>query len=127
MIELILNFKNYTKTVFSKNTTQAILINKLSKIKKRGIFEISATLCGQKRIWALNKKYRNIDRPTDVLSFGQDRLKAMADQPVFLGDIVISVKEAKKNAKKYRRSFEEEMEELLYHGLKHLLGYHHKE
>ncbi|MFA6423459.1 MAG: rRNA maturation RNase YbeY [Patescibacteria group bacterium] len=126
MVELVLNFQNKTQTKYTTEQARSILINKLSNIKKNGIFEISVIICGARKIRSLNNKYRNLDKSTDVLSFGQDRIKIIKGQPTLLGDIVISVPNTQKNAKKNNHSFEQEMDDLLYHGLKHLLGYHHK-
>jgi rRNA maturation RNase YbeY len=74
----------------------------------------------------LNRQYRGKDRTTDVLSFAL-REGPFADlQPEFLGDIVISVPVAAKQAREAGHSLAREIELLLVHGLLHLLGYDHE-
>lgn len=70
----------------------------------------------------LNRQYREKDTPTDVLSF------PLADElcPALLGDIVISVETAARQARRRRHSLREEMQALLIHGILHLLGYDHE-
>ncbi len=78
----------------------------------------------------LNYQYRGIDRTTDVLSFPQEekfslkKIKPM--QEIILGDIVISVPKAKKQAKENGLTFYEEIKRLLIHGVLHLIGYDHE-
>ncbi len=77
------------------------------------------------RIQELNNKYLGRDRPTDVLSFPDgDRLP---DGFVFLGEIVISLDTARRQANELGHSLLRELEELVLHGLLHLLGYDHEE
>ncbi len=74
----------------------------------------------------LNRNYRGMDRTTDVLSFAL-REGPFADlQPEFLGDIVISVPVAERQARERGHSLGREIEFLLVHGLLHLLGYDHE-
>ncbi len=75
---------------------------------------------------SLNRRYRGIDRTTDVLSFSF-REGAFADlRPDILGDIVISVPQAERQARQAGHPFAREVELLLVHGLVHLLGYDHE-
>ena len=78
----------------------------------------------------LNRRYRGIDRTTDVLSFAQDDSSTpqtvAAGMDVILGDIVISPRKAAAQAVENGLSFHEELERLLIHGLLHLLGYDHE-
>lgn len=80
--------------------------------------EVSVLVTGNAGIKELNRKYRNIDRPTDVLSFPMD-------DDVLLGDIVISLEKAASQARDFKVSLDEETSRLLVHGLLHLLGYDH--
>lgn len=92
--------------------------------------ELSITLTDDKNIHALNKKYRNIDRPTDVLSFAfreSDEPQILNAEVEILGDIIISVERAKVQAEEYGHSFLREVIFLEVHGLLHLLGYDHIE
>lgn len=98
-------------------------------------FEISISFVDNQEIQALNKKFRNIDKPTDVLSFPmlefEDESKDgpeehfEGEQP--LGDIVISVEKAIEQAEEYGHSKEREIAFLLVHGMLHLLGYDHED
>ena len=80
--------------------------------------EISLLLTDDLTIHALNKAYRGIDAPTDVLSFPLSEDDA-------LGDIVISMERAVAQAAEYGHSFERELAFLVVHGMLHLLGMDH--
>ncbi len=85
-------------------------------------YEASLTLTTDAAIHALNKQFRKKDRPTDVLAFAQrEAASAHAD---LLGDIVISVDTARRQAK---RGLAAELLHLASHGLCHLLGYDHRD
>ena len=73
-------------------------------------------------IHELNRQYRNKDKPTDVLSF------PLADEvcPTLLGDVVISIDTARRQARQRKRAFADELRALLVHGILHLLGYDHE-
>lgn len=92
--------------------------------------EVSVTLCSAEYIHCLNKKYRGVDRPTDVLSFplydnGEfDELEC--SMGAALGDIVISVPRAKEQADELGNSFLREVAFLTVHSTLHLLGYDHE-
>jgi probable rRNA maturation factor len=94
--------------------------------------EVSLYLCDDETIQSCNREYRGQDKPTDVLSFNQEEGEAlplgMADDalPAVLGDILISLDTAKRQAEEYQWSLQEEVEALLTHGLLHLLGYDHE-
>ena len=91
--------------------------------------EISVTLTDNEGIRALNKQYRNIDTPTDVLSFPLVEYEASEEPPVdeenMLGDIVISLEKAETQADEFGHSFEREVSFLTVHSMLHLLGYDH--
>ena len=85
-------------------------------------YEVALRLCDDATIRELNRDYRSKNKPTDVLAFAQ-REAASAD-PNLLGDIVISVVTAKRQAKK---GLYAELLHLASHGLCHLLGYDHRD
>ena len=93
--------------------------------------EVSVTLTDNAYIQTLNKKYRQIDRPTDVLSFalneGEEPQITGAPEFNVLGDIVLSVERAKEQAAEYGHSLRREIAFLTVHGMLHLLGYDHIE
>ena len=91
---------------------------------------ISVSFIDNEEIHRINKEYRKIDRPTDVISFAfldnEDRAKEYASgMPVILGDIYISLDKADEQAKEYGHSMKRELCFLFVHGLLHLLGYDH--
>ena len=90
--------------------------------------ELSVVLCDNAYIHELNKTYRNIDHPTDVLSFALNEGEEEAyDGPdtKLLGDIVISLDKTREQADEYGHSFERELAYLTVHGMLHILGYDH--
>lgn len=72
------------------------------------------------QIHEMNKTYRNVDKPTDVISFPNDEVEDDS-----LGDIFISIDQAKLQAKDYGHSIEREIGFLAVHGYLHLIGYDH--
>ena len=92
--------------------------------------EISILLCHNEYIHELNKQYRDIDRPTDVLSFALNEGEEDGyDGPdtALLGDIVISLDKVQEQADEYGHSVERELAYLTIHGMLHILGYDHME
>lgn len=94
--------------------------------------EISVTLTDNDKIRALNSEYRNIDRATDVLSFPLlekeevDAPDESEEEPICLGDIVVSLERANAQSEEYGHSFEREVAFLCVHSVLHLLGYDHE-
>ena len=92
---------------------------------------VSVSLVDDKFIHQLNRDYRKIDRPTDVISFAfldneDDRDAQLHGQGIVcLGDIYISVDRAKAQAEEYGHSLNRELSFLFVHGILHLLGYDH--
>lgn len=84
--------------------------------------ELSLAFVTDPAIRELNRRYRNRDTPTDVLSF------PLADEvcPDLLGDVVISVDTLRRQARQRKRSVADELLRLLIHGILHLLGYDHE-
>ena len=93
--------------------------------------EVSITLTNNDYIHELNREYRGIDRPTDVLSFALNESEEPEVTGGFdinvLGDLVISVERAEEQAKDFGHSVKREMAFLTVHGMLHLLGYDHME
>jgi rRNA maturation RNase YbeY len=86
--------------------------------------ELSVELVGDRRMRTLNRRYRKKDRTTDVLAFAMR--EAANPCPTLLGDVVISIPTAVKQAKAAGRSLDEELAVLLVHGVLHLCGYDHE-
>ncbi len=123
-----LTFKNYTSqkapsgAFFVKILETAVNILKLRDSK----IEVSVNLVGEAKIKNLNKKYRNKNTTTNVLSFplSTDVLKNYGILP--LGDIFICLPVAKKEADEENISIEKKLAWLTVHGFLHLLGYDHE-
>lgn len=101
--------------------------------------EVALTFVTDEEIHELNKNYRGIDRPTDVLSFALNESTEDEQEIVYeleegeeldsdlLGDIIISVERAKEQSEQYGHSLERELGFLFVHGFLHLLGYDHQD
>ena len=98
----------------------------------RNACEVSVTFTDNAQIHELNRKFRNVDRPTDVLSFPLFDYDGVTEEPPvdelfgMLGDIVLSLEQAKLQAEEYGHSFEREVAFLCVHSTLHLLGYDHE-
>lgn len=97
---------------------------------------VSVSFVSMEAIHRLNRDYRDVDRPTDVLSFPQyedlDEIREAAawcdeKDPLELGDVVICLDKAREQAAEYGHSEERELVYLFVHSVLHLLGYDHME
>jgi probable rRNA maturation factor len=96
-------------------------------------YDLGILLTTDRTIRKFNKKFRNKDKPTDVLSFPfhdylkpGENIKAQTIEDKNLGDIIISLEYAQKDAgKTWHRKFDEHLTALLAHGIAHLVGYDH--
>ena len=94
--------------------------------------EVSVTFVDDAEIHELNKKFRGVDKPTDVLSFPLFDYDGTSEEPPvdemlgMLGDIVLSLEHAEAQAREYGHSFEREVAFLTVHSMLHLLGYDHE-
>jgi probable rRNA maturation factor len=86
--------------------------------------ELSLALVGDREMRPLNAKYRKKNKTTDVLSFPADA--AMRSEAGLLGDVIISIEQAKRQARERKTSLKIELVTLLIHGILHLLGYDHE-
>ena len=103
---------------------KAAVIATLMKAAPHIVGEVAVVLTGDKEIRRLNKRYRDKDSATDVLSFDVDDGRS-AGEP--FGDIVVSVETARRQAREYRAPLIEELQRLIVHGTLHLCGYDHHE
>lgn len=88
--------------------------------------ELSLLLTGDEEMTALNRSFRGQDKTTDVLSFSQLEGVGAQGQPDVLGDVVISLPQAARQAKRRRAALWDEVLVLLVHGVLHLLGRDHE-
>lgn len=100
------------------------ILSRLPGFKNRLGGVVTLTLTGDREIHSLNKEYRGVDKPTDVLSFSYfDGKKFPGDDVV--GEIVISLPTAKKQAKDHGKTLKQELQFLFLHGLLHVFGFDH--
>ena len=94
----------------------------------KGEYMTDVTIINNEEIHEINREYRNVDRPTDVISFAfldEQSEKELKGGPISLGQIIISYEKAEEQAKEYGHSLLREMSFLFTHGMLHLLGYDH--
>lgn len=125
----MIEINNLTKTRIEEKRLKQAAETALKEIKKEKA-EVSLALVGGKRMRALNKMYRGKDKPTDVLSFSQiERGKKFVKAPeknIRLGEVVVCLPVARKQAKRSKHSLLKELTILLIHGILHLAGYEHE-
>jgi len=121
-----------------ENKEQEMIVKKViqkcfevEKINPTSLY-VCVTLTTPENIRKINKKYRDIDKPTDVLSFPMFEKKELEKlcnlkEKYILGDIIISIPKVKQQAIEYEHSFERELAYMLVHGFYHLRGYDHLE
>lgn len=117
---------------------EQVIISAAKKLRLEDNFEVSVTIVDNNRIHEINKEYRLIDRPTDVISFAiednDDEFEIFFDDlddddiplPRLLGDIFISMDKAEEQAEEFDHSIEREIGFLTVHGFLHLNGYDHQ-
>lgn len=116
---------NYKKDLAFIDIMQEFILYAAESLKLRNVM-FNIIIIDNKEINKLNKKYRGIDRPTDVISFAlEDKKDDFKTDIRVLGDIYISYDKVKEQAKEYNHSEKRELCFLAVHGLLHLLGYDH--
>jgi len=120
MIEINNLTNGFVNQKFLKGVAENVL-----KGENRKEGNLSVVLVGITRMRNLNKKYRQKDQPTDVLSFSRpDRFPFVPESEI--GEIVICLQIIKKNVKKFNLHYNKELARVLIHGILHLLGYKHE-
>jgi len=100
------------------------------KNKKFNTLVFDIVLCGDEEIHRINKEYRNIDKPTDVITFAifsdsPEEEKFIFDGEINLGEIIISLDTIKRQAEENKTTTEDELRLITAHGILHLLGFDH--
>lgn len=118
-----------TQAILDKMTEAAVYAVELEELESERC-EISVTFVDMDEIHQLNREYREVDRPTDVLSFPQfydleEEIPEVGE--ICLGDVVICKEKAEEQAAEFGHSFEREIIYLFVHSVLHLLGYDHME
>lgn len=128
-IECKLTFTDETESLPQLEAMFDKLFPKIIATQEIGKDEIieSVTLVNDEKIHEINKTYRKIDRPTDVISFGYNNPGEDGDLPfIDLGEIIISVDTAKRQAVEFNHPLCREIAFLFIHGTLHNLGYDHE-
>lgn len=132
MLELYINDETELINAEIQELVTNILTHATSEEGFTGETEISVTFMFDQAIQKINAEYRGIDEPTDVISFaleevteGEVAIIAEQGMPIVLGDIIISVDTAIRQAKEYGHDLNREIGFLALHGYLHLLGYDH--
>ncbi len=112
------------KSVSVRQGTLRRVTRRLLRLLDEAEAEVCIGLVGETRMRRLNRTYRNQDRTTDVLAFAYR--EAQTGVSPLLGDVVISVPTARRQAKALGHSLDEEVLRLLIHGVLHLVGYDHE-
>lgn len=107
---------------------EAIAESASKKLRLKKSNTVSVTFVRSRSIHIINRDYRGIDRPTDVITFAAGDERSGFETPeelLDLGDIFINIEYAAKQARQYGHSYERELGFLFTHGLLHCLGYDH--
>lgn len=107
---------------------KATIIRVLKSQGVTGACEVSVAVVGNRKMKTLNKKYRDIDAPTNVLSFSQTEGEGMIMPPdkLYLGDIVLCFPKVVEECARDNMLIDDRVNELTEHSLMHLLGFHHR-
>jgi probable rRNA maturation factor len=103
----------------------------LATLRAEGLTQIpdmAVVVTDNESIQALNRDFRGMDEPTDVLAFGEEKpgpFVLAPGEPMYLGDVVISLERAEAQAQERDAAVADELQLLLVHGILHLLGYDH--
>jgi probable rRNA maturation factor len=99
------------------------------KLNRKNTIELSITFTNDKEIQEINKNYRNVDKPTNVLSFPlfeKEFTKAYKALPYMsLGDIILSIETLKKESEEQNKTFKDHLTHLIVHSILHLFGFDH--
>ena len=131
MTLLIDNRTNFELTDEIKETLEKVCLKSLQYEEFNEDCEISLSIVTTEEIHDINKQFRNIDSPTDVLSFPQltfeegEEADVNENGEIVLGDIIISIDRAKEQAEEYGHSLKRELAFLSVHSMLHLMGYDH--
>ena len=131
MTLLIDNRTNFELTDEIKETLEKVCLKSLRYEEFNEDCEISLSIVTNDEIHDINKQFRNIDSPTDVLSFPQltfeegEEADVNENGEIVLGDIIISIDRAKEQAEEYGHSLKRELAFLSVHSMLHLMGYDH--
>ena len=126
MIDIDL-LNNYPKTIIKNDFHDSLIPaieNNIITLNNYDNIELSVLISDNKYIKSLNKKYRKIDKATNILSFSNFEPEN-TEKNIYLGDIIISEEKIILEAKEQQKSFDAHLAHMFIHGFLHLLGYDH--
>lgn len=111
----------------NRKRIKACIVDVLRKYSITSPVEVSVAIVGDRKMRELNLKYRNLDKTTNVLSFSQTEgdLNVVPNTPLLLGDVVISYPQVINEASEKEVFVDDRINDLVEHGVLHLLGVHH--
>lgn len=125
MNQVLVDFQDIDEPTFLASVSEFTL--KVLEHEKIADWEVSILFCSDNFIQTLNREYRSIDAPTDVLSFSMGEWDTVGSCKIFrAGDIVISLPAVQRNAEEFNVNADEELKRLLIHGILHLNGMDHE-
>ena len=130
MADILIKTDSHYKV--NRGRIRKLIENFLGERKVRHKVEVSLSVVGDRQMKTLNNDYRKLDMTTDVLSFPLSPMESgtvFVDAPdniLRLGDIVISYPQVIESASEEDKLVDDKIDELIIHGLKHLLGQHHE-
>jgi len=127
-IQIAADYREAGRSAWVRRAAQSAL----KQIAPPHATEFSIRLSDDAELHELNRSYRHIDKPTDVLSFGGESWRdgvfegeSRSDAPEYIGDIIISMEKCARQAAKARHPLHHELALLVVHGVLHLLGHDH--
>ena len=116
--DILINFSSWEKHPGLKELIKIAIKQTVSNVDTKGYNEISILLTSDTQIQQLNRQYRSINQPTNVLSFPSEK--------PHLGDIILSYEYIQKELINLNKKFEEHISHLIIHGTLHLYGFDHE-
>ncbi len=97
----------------------------LTSVRRTSELDLTVFFCKKRTIHELNARYRKIDHPTDVLAFSYGKTEKLNSNN-YLGDVIIAVPVARRQARENHHTLVEEVDLLVVHGILHLFGFDHE-
>jgi len=116
--DILINFSSWEKHPGLKELIKIAIKQTVSNVDTKGYNEISILLTSDNQVEQLNRQYRSINQPTNVLSFPSEK--------PHLGDIILSYEYIQKELINLNKKFEEHISHLIIHGTLHLYGFDHE-
>ena len=116
--DILINFSSWEKHPGLKELIKIAIKQTVSNVDTKGYNEISILLTSDTQVQQLNRQYRSINQPTNVLSFPSEK--------PHLGDIILSYEYIQKELINLNKKFEEHISHLIIHGTLHLYGFDHE-